>query len=67
MQDSHKIQKYCHDFFGSAVLLHLQGHQYEVTLLTSPEVRATSWCGLLRPFIQPHLLFFKAIGERCIA
>lgn len=27
-------------------------------LLTPPEVLVSSWCGLVKPFIQPHLLYF---------
>lgn len=59
MQDLHKIRKYCRGFFGSAALLCVyRDINTRWGALNPPEVLVSPWCGLVKPFIQPHLLYF---------
>lgn len=60
-------EEYCHGFFGSTALLCQQEHQYMGgRLLTTLRSSLVHNPGLVKLFLQPHLLFCKAIGDRCI-
>lgn len=54
-------KEYCHGFFGSTALLCLQGHQYEVGGSQPPEVLVSPSRGLVKPFLQSHLLFLRPL------
>lgn len=41
-QNMKENDEYCHGFFGSTALLHLQGHRYKVGGSSPPEVLVSS-------------------------